>query len=115
DAFGEGGFDRLNGMWALAIADLPARRVVLSRDRFSIKPLYLLSKTDALYFASEIKQLLPLLNTKEPNLETLSVFLAQGLLDYSSDTFFRGIKRIPPKQNLVIDLPDGKQTGSTYW
>src|SRR5262249_17890421 len=58
--FGEAGFDRLNGMWAFALVDLERRRVVLSRDRFSIKPLYLLRSDDAIYFASEAKQLLPL-------------------------------------------------------
>lgn len=55
DEFGEAGFAKLNGMWALAIVDIPKRRVVLSRDRFSIKPLYLLRSVDnRLYFASEI-------------------------------------------------------------
>src|SRR5260370_30855119 len=40
--YGEQGIDRLNGMWAFAIADFPTRRVVLRRNRFSNQPLYLL-------------------------------------------------------------------------
>src|SRR5205823_12248709 len=39
--YGEAGFSKLNGMWAFALVDISNRRVVLSRDRFSIKPLYL--------------------------------------------------------------------------
>ena len=41
--YGECGFEKLNGMWAFAIADMPRKREVLSRDRLSIEPLYLLS------------------------------------------------------------------------
>src|SRR5712692_7955051 len=106
DIFGESAFDRLNGMWAIAIADLPARRVVLSRDRFSIKPLYVLAQDDEFYFASESKQLLPLVPKREPHLGVLSTFLAQGLLDHSQDTLFRGITRVPPKTNLTVSLQD---------
>ena len=97
--YGESGFDRLNGMWAFAIADVPRKRVVLSRDRFSIKPLYLLSTDNRLYFASEIKQLLPLLSRLEPNADVMSAFLLQGLVDHNQHTFFRGITKLPPKSN----------------
>lgn len=115
DKFGESAFGKMNGMWALAIADLPSRRIVLSRDRFSIKPLYLLSQNDELYFASEIKQLLPLLPKKEPNLSVLSAFLAQGLLDHSLETFFCGITKAAPKTNLICDLSSGAVKSKPYW
>jgi asparagine synthase (glutamine-hydrolysing) len=108
DEFGEAGFGKLNGMWALAIADIPKRRVVLSRDRFSIKPLYLFrSGENQLYFASEIKQLLPLLPRKEVDTEVLLAYLLQSLLDHSPDTFFRGIKRMPAMCNVAVSLMSG--------
>lgn len=108
DEFGEAGFGKLNGMWALAIADIPKRRVVLSRDRFSIKPLYLFrSGENQLYFASEIKQLLPLLPRKEVNSEVLLAYLVQDLLDHSPETFFRGIKRMPAMCNVAVNLMSG--------
>jgi asparagine synthase (glutamine-hydrolysing) len=115
DKFGESGFTKMNGMWALAIADFPARRVILSRDRFSIKPLYLLANKDGLFFASEIKQLLPLLSKKEPNLGILSNFIAQGLLDHSLETFFCEITKVPAKMNLVVHLNDGRVEQKAYW
>ena len=115
DKLGESGFAKMNGMWALAIVDLRSQRVVLSRDRFSIKPLYLLRQEDALYFASEIKQLLPLLDKKEPNVEVLSVFLGQALLDHSRETFFSGISKAPPKTNIIIDLRTAEVAEKEYW
>ena len=115
DEFGEAGFEKLNGMWAFAIADVPKRRVVLSRDRFSIKPLYLFRSSDnRLYFASEIKQLLPLLPRKEVNTEVLLAYLLQNLLDHSPETFFRGIKRIPAISNLAISLMSGNVREHRY-
>jgi asparagine synthase (glutamine-hydrolysing) len=113
--YGEQGFEKLNGMWALALVDLPRNRVVLSRDRFSIKPLYLVQQPHCLFFASEIKQLLPLLSRKELNSQVMSTFLVQGLTDFSRETFFRGVTRVPPKTNVVIQLSDLSMEENTYW
>lgn len=116
DEYGERGFEKLNGMWAFAIADLARRVVVLSRDRFSIKPLYLLDAGHGrIYFSSEIKQLLPLVEKREINPEIMAAFLSQGLLDHTSDTFVRGIKKLSPRTNLVVSLPDESLSYSSYW
>jgi asparagine synthase (glutamine-hydrolysing) len=115
DEYGEDGFDRLNGMWAFALLDVPRRRLVLSRDRFSINPLYTLQLPNRLYFASEIKQLYPLLPQRTLNPTVVSQFLAQGLLDHSRDTFFAGIQRVPAKTNIVIELDGGKVSEKKYW
>lgn len=49
-------FGRFEGEFALAIVD--GNRFILARDRLGIKPLYYGFQADALYFASEIKGLL---------------------------------------------------------
>jgi len=115
DKYGEDGFEKLNGMWAFVLVDVPRRRAVLSRDRFSIKPLYLISIDDRIYFASEIKQLLPLVPSLQVNTEVMCTFLAQGLLDHSSETFFRGIGQVPPKTNIVVDFDRGEVRHKLYW
>jgi len=113
--YGERGFDRLNGMWAFAIVDSRARKVVLSRDRFSIKPLFLFKSNGELYFGSEIKQLLPLLPALELNAGAMTAYLAQGLLDHDVETFFRGITRVPPATNVIISLDSGAIEERKYW
>jgi asparagine synthase (glutamine-hydrolysing) len=113
--YGESGFDRLNGMWAFAIVDSRARKVILSRDRFSIKPLYLFKSKGTLYFGSEIKQLLPLLPTHELNSSVMAAYLTQGLLDHDVETFFRGISRVPPGTNVIISLDSGAVEEKKYW
>jgi len=113
--YGEAGFARMNGMWALALVDLGNQRVVISRDRFSIKPLYLAQIGQNLYFSSEIKQLLPLLPSVQPNIEVMSIFLDQRLLDHREDTFYQGIFRLPPATNQVLDMKTGRSSRATYW
>lgn len=54
-AWGEAVFERLKGQWAVAIWDSVARRLVLSRDRTGICPLYFCEHGGRLYFASEVK------------------------------------------------------------
>lgn len=50
-------FSRFNGQWALALWDETRRRLVLSRDRMGIRPLYYCVADGKLLFASEVKAL----------------------------------------------------------
>lgn len=113
--YGESAFALLNGMWAFILVDLKERKVVVSRDRFSIKPLFYLEVENAIFFASEIKQLLPLLKSVSVNEKALFNFFQQNLVDIGDDTFFKSIKRIPPKNNFVIDLNSGRSKFTSYW
>lgn len=113
--YGEAGFAKLNGMWAFAIVDIPNSRIVLSRDRFSVKPLFYINKDSCLYFASEIKQLIPFLRKKEINAGVMFKYLEQGLIDYNEETFFKEIYKLKPKYNRIINLNSGEIKEHNYW
>jgi asparagine synthase (glutamine-hydrolysing) len=53
--WGETVFDRLNGMFGLAIWDAPRERLILARDAMGIKPVYYRVARGTVYFASEIR------------------------------------------------------------
>ena len=108
-------FSELNGMWSFLIYDQVKNCIVASRDRFGIKPMYILEKENEIYFSSEIKQLLLFQESKSINTEVLSNYLHHYLLDYSDDTFFQGIKKLPAMHSLVIDLNSKKQILERYW
>ncbi len=57
-AWGEDAIPRCNGLWAFAALDVGRRRLLLVRDRFGVKPLYLARHDGAVWFASEIGALL---------------------------------------------------------
>jgi len=113
--YGDEGFSKLNGMWAFALLDLPKKVVILSRDRFSIKPLYFTQSNNEIYFASEIKQLLPFLKKEEINHNLMFSFLSQGCLNHTDQTFFQNIKKIKSKHNFLIKLDNGKIEEKKYW
>jgi asparagine synthase (glutamine-hydrolysing) len=55
EAWGPAAFRRFNGQWAIALWDEPTGTLVLARDPFGVRPLYLCEHDGVLYFASEVK------------------------------------------------------------
>jgi asparagine synthase (glutamine-hydrolysing) len=108
---------RLNGMWAFALLDAQRQRVLLSRDRFGIKPLYTTVQGGTLYFASEIKALLAVPGVRrEPDERTVSRFLLTGLVDDGDETFFAGISQLPAGHLLEVPLGEPHAARSQrYW
>ncbi len=101
----EEALSKFNGMWAFAWVDRKQQRLILSRDRLGIKPLYFCLAGDDLYFASEIKTILELSPTKfNLNYQIIGEYLIQSLLETSNETFFQGIEQVPPASYAVVDL-----------
>jgi asparagine synthase (glutamine-hydrolysing) len=113
--YGASGFNNFNGMWAFLLYDSKRNLFIASRDRFSIKPLYYLEQGAKIYFASEIKQLLPFLKSKEVNVNLIKTLLLQRIQDHNEETFFKGIFKVPPKHNFTINLNDGTKSFHKYW
>jgi asparagine synthase (glutamine-hydrolysing) len=55
EAWGERAFARMNGQWAVALWDTQKKKLVLTRDRLGVRPLYLCDHGGQLLFASEVK------------------------------------------------------------
>jgi asparagine synthase (glutamine-hydrolysing) len=106
--------EELRGMFAFAIWDQPRRRLVLSRDRLGIKPLYYsISDEGVIHFASEIKALLEARALRaELNYDALADYAANRSTS-GEDTLFRGVKRLLPGHALVWN--DGRVHIERYW
>ena len=94
---------RLRGMYAIAIHDPAADRVLLSRDPFGIKPLYYV-QTEALFaFASE-PQALFAAGLATPALRAgATAELMQLKHVTGADTIFTGVERVAPGETLVLE------------
>jgi len=57
EEWGTGCFSRFNGQWALALWDRREQRLVLSRDRLGVRPLFFVRRSTGLLFASEVKSI----------------------------------------------------------
>lgn len=100
------------GMFAFALWDEDNQQVFFARDRFGIKPFYYAVVGHTFYFASEIKTLLPFVESIETDLEGLKDYLTfQFCLD--GKTLFKGIKELPPAHYLTIS--SGHIDIRRYW
>ncbi len=106
-------FERFNGMWALAIYDKVRQVVVLSRDRFGQKPLFVLHTGSATFVASEFQQLVPFCS-REIDYELISMFLKEGTYEGDRRTFFRSIEEFPKAHFCEVAL-DGSIRSERYW
>jgi asparagine synthase (glutamine-hydrolysing) len=92
--YGEGMLDRLNGIFALAIWDSERDELFLARDRLGVKPLYYAEEHGALYFASELKALLPALRPPSLRHRAIADYLT-FLWVPDPGTLFDGMYQLP--------------------
>jgi len=96
--------EKLHGMFAFALYDLDKRQLLLARDRFGVKPLFMAPLSDgSLAFASELKGLLahPLLRRRvDP--EALDAYLTWG---YVPDThsILSGVEKLAAGHFLLLE------------
>ena len=53
--YGTASFSKFNGQFALILWDKKEKRLILARDRYGIRPLYILEHKNSYYFSSEMK------------------------------------------------------------
>jgi asparagine synthase (glutamine-hydrolysing) len=114
-AYEEWGLDfprHLDGMFAIALWDAAAERLVLVRDRLGKKPLRYARLTDgSLAFASETKALLRLPGLpRELDLDQLDAFLA---LQYAPRSGLRAVEQVLPGSMAVVE--GGSVRVERYW
>ncbi|MBG6098202.1 asparagine synthase (glutamine-hydrolyzing) [Nocardioides luteus] len=117
EEWGPGCFERFNGQWALAIWDRRTDSLVLSRDRFGVRPLFYTRVAGQLLFASEVKALYA---SPDVPRELDPVGLDQVLTLWSAvapRTVFRQISQVPPGSYLTVRDGHGRgvEVEQRYW
>lgn len=100
------------GMFAFALWDEANQELFCARDRFGIKPFYYTQVRDVLYFASEVKALLPFVSEISTN--------PNGFQDYltfqfclAGKTLFKDIYELLPGHTLTVR--NGRLQVERYW
>ena len=112
EEYGQDFLQHLHGMFAFALYDSRNNSLLLARDRLGIKPLFFTQQSTGFYFGSEIKALLPFLDSKEVNPGALAQFLQ---INFSSgrDTLLNGVHRLLPGETMLIN--DNGLHFNRYW
>jgi asparagine synthase (glutamine-hydrolysing) len=106
-------FDKLRGMFAIALWDHNKQLLLLARDRLGKKPLFYSRKDHKVYFASEIKAILaanPCLAEPEPG--AVLPYFRYGFVP-EPGTMFRHIKKLPAGSFLTYE--NGNIKIRRYW
>ena len=98
-------------MWAFALWDAAERTLFCSRDRLGVKPFYYRLDGGRFAFASEPWTLRG--ERPQANLQAVHDYLAQGYLDHGDETFFAGVRKLPPAHSLTFG-PNGLRL-ERYW
>lgn len=103
----------LNGMFAIALWDEGARRLVLARDRAGEKPLYYRLDGRTLVFASEVKSLFEYPGaSRDLDREALALYLFYGYVP-GPRSIFAGIRKLPAAHRMVLER--GGLRIERYW
>ena len=104
----------LDGMFALAVWDGPARKLVLARDRMGEKPLYYYDGPGVFVFGSELRALLEHPDVpRELDLRSLARYLLIDAVP-APHSILAGIAKLAPAHTLVVS-PGAKPQVTPYW
>ena len=112
--FGDAWFVRLDGSFALLIADLHSGEAIVARDRFAHRPLYFGNSGRQTWVATEAKSILDAPEfRRELNDDNLHSAIGYGFTP-GPQTLYKGIFKCVPGFIIRIGT-DGKQRASDYF
>lgn len=94
----------LDGMFAFCLVDLRKKtpRIILGRDHFGIKPLYICKHNDEVVFSSEIRPILYYVPKQKLNMKAISSYLNYRFIA-NPLTPFENIEKLEPSHILIIN------------
>jgi asparagine synthase (glutamine-hydrolysing) len=101
--WGDSAVARCNGLFAYAALDRERGRLLLVRDRFGVKPLYVARAGGALWFASEVRALLEAGVARDVRRDVLAHAVERGWAN-GRRTPLAAVERVLPGTLVEVDL-----------
>ena len=114
EAWGDEAFERMNGQWAVALWDSLAQKLVLTRDRVGVRPLYICEHEGRVLFGSEVKAIFaadPGISRAFDPLGFEETFTFWSIVPPRS--VFRGVEELRP--GYVRTYVDGRVCEHPFW
>jgi len=113
EEYGEHCFEKLRGMFAIALWDSRQRKLLLARDRVGKKPLFYFADRERIAFGSELKCLLVAKDIpRTMDAESLADYFSFGYIP-APKTIYREVRKVRPGHYVVAS--DKGIRESAYW
>lgn len=113
--WGESCVERFHGMFAFVLQERDTGRIVMARDRFGIKPLYLSETAGRIRFSSFLPALLAA-GDVDTSIDRVALhhYMSFHAVVPPPRTIIEGVRKLPPATIRVIE-PDGTTRDNVYW
>jgi asparagine synthase (glutamine-hydrolysing) len=105
--------NRLRGMFSFLIWDPRTEKVFFARDRFGIKPLYHTTQGGCVFFASEVKALIPFMKERRISRRALSEYFSFQFT-ISGAALLEGVHEVPAAHCGFVGM-DAVSSMNRYW
>ena len=95
--------EEFNGDWSFTYYNQIKSQLIISRDRFGAKPLYVYSDNKIEIYSSEIKSIITYVDDIKYNEDVIKKFIKHGNPRYSPNTWYKNIVEFPPGGVLKIN------------
>ena len=104
EKYGTESFKRLDGMFAFSIYDKTIDKIFIVRDFFGEKPLYYIHTTEGMIWASELKSIISVLDTK-PEIDSTGLSLYFQLTYIPAPySIYKGIAKLEADNYIEYDV-----------
>ena len=100
-------------MWCFAILDTKANKLIISRDRYGVKPCYYYFKKNKFIFSSEIKGVL--VSNIDVKLDEKMFKKSKRIRRIFYATIYKDIDIVPPGSVLEINLGNFEFSKKRWW
>jgi asparagine synthase (glutamine-hydrolysing) len=109
--------NKFNGVWAFVLWDRIKNQLFISRDRFAVKPLYILDRSDIFMFASEAKAILATEPDENiPDLISVYRYITQSVPDTVDErSWYENIKIFPAASYALYNLETHEYIIKKFW
>lgn len=111
---GDEAFESIDGIFALAVWDKRADRLLLARDALGRRPLYCAARGDSIVFGSSASHVARAAGRPAADLHQLADYLLQRR-GAGPRSFFTGVRRVLPGSCHVIEGRGGRRHDHSWW
>lgn len=113
EQYGDDFVQHLNGQFAIALWDQRRQRLLLTRDRVGIRPLFYTESAGQLIFASEVKSIFAVPSVSRRIDRRAVAEICTYWSPLAPRSAFENIQSLPPGHTMVVE--GGKKKITRYW